>query len=76
MGKPRFIVTDALVWGREAHLNVHVCPLRPSYKTVDSYHIGKLRAIFQAVGRNGEWDRRLGLGNPAGDKGLSPFSYG
>ena len=43
------------------------CPLRLSYKTVDSY-IGKRRSIFHAVGRDGEWDRRLGLGNPAADK--------
>jgi hypothetical protein len=43
------------------------CPLRHSYKTVDSY-IGKLRAIFHAIGRDGEWDKRLGLGNPAADK--------
>ena len=43
------------------------CPMRLSYKTVDSY-IGKLRSIFHANGRDGEWDRRLGLGNPASDK--------
>ena len=39
-----------------------VCLLRLSYKTVDSYHIGKLRAIFHAIGRDGEWVRRLGPG--------------
>ena len=49
------------------------CPLRLSYKTVDSYHIGKLRAIFHAIGRNGEWDRRLGLGNPAADKSVKDY---
>ena len=43
------------------------CPIRLSYKTVDSY-IGKLRTIFQANGRDGEWDRQVGLGNPAADK--------
>ena len=43
------------------------CPLRLSFKTVDSY-IGKIRSIFSAIGRDGEWDRRLGLGNPAADK--------
>ncbi len=48
------------------------CPLRLSYKTVDSY-IGKLRAIFHAIGRDGEWDRRLGLGNPAADKQLKDY---
>ena len=43
------------------------CPLRLSYKTRDSY-IGKLRAIFHAHGCDGEWDKRLGLGNPAADR--------
>ena len=43
------------------------CPLRLSYKTVDSY-IGKLRAVFHSIGRDGEWDKRLGLGNPAAAK--------
>ena len=41
--------------------------MRLSYKTVDSY-IGQLRSIFHAIGRDGEWDKRLGLGNPAADK--------
>ena len=36
------------------------CPVRLSYKTVDSY-IGKLRFIFHAIGRDGEWDKRLSL---------------
>ena len=48
------------------------CPFRLSYKTVDSY-IGKLRAIFHSLGRNGEWDKRLGLGNPAADKSLKDY---
>lgn len=48
------------------------CPLRLSYKTVDSY-IGKLRSIFHSIGRDGEWDRRLGLGNPAADKQLKDY---
>ena len=43
------------------------CPLRLSYKTVDFY-IGKLRSIFHSIGRDGEWDKRLGLANPASDK--------
>lgn len=46
--------------------NIHPCkcPLRLSYKTVDSY-VGKLRAIFRSIGRQGDWDATLGLGNPA-----------
>ena len=48
------------------------CPLRLSYNTVDSY-IGKLRAIFHAVGRRGEWDLRLGLGNPTADSSVKDY---
>ena len=48
------------------------CALRLSYKTVDSY-IGKLRAIFHAIGSDGEWDRRLGLRNPAADKSVKDY---
>jgi len=42
------------------------CPLRLSYNTVDSY-IGKLRSIFNEMGRQGDWNRTLLLGNPASD---------
>ena len=48
------------------------CPLRLSYNTVDSY-IGKLRSIFHAIGRDGEWNRRLGLGNPATDESVKDY---
>ena len=40
------------------------CPTRLAFGTVDSL-IGKLRTIFNEVGRRGEWDPRLLLGNPA-----------
>ena len=40
-----------------------------SYKALASY-IGKLRAIFHCLGRDGQWDKRLGLGNPAADKSV------
>ncbi|XP_068673221.1 uncharacterized protein [Montipora foliosa] len=43
------------------------CPRRLSYNTVDSY-IGKLRSIFSAAGRQGDWNRSLHLGNPASDE--------
>ena len=48
------------------------CPICLSYKTVDSY-IGKLRAILHSIGRDGEWDKRLGLGNPASDESVKDF---
>ena len=48
------------------------CPVRLSYKTVDSY-IGKLQAIFHALGRTGEWDGRLDMGNLATDKTVKDY---
>lgn len=42
------------------------CPLRLAYGTVDSY-IGKLRAIFNERGRQGDWNGALRTGNPASD---------
>ena len=48
------------------------CPVRLSYKTVDSC-IGKLHSIFHASGRDGEWDKRFGWGNPAADKSLKDY---
>lgn len=48
------------------------CPQRLSYKTVDSY-IGKLRSIIHAEGRDGEWNKRLGLSNPAADKAVKDY---
>lgn len=44
--------------------------MRLSYKIVDSYN-GKLRSIFHAIGRDGEWDKRLSLGNP--DKSVKDY---
>ena len=39
---------------------------------MDSY-ISKLRAMFHAIGRDGDWDRRLGLGNPAAEKSVKDY---
>jgi len=50
---------------------LHQCDC-PSDKTVDSY-IGKLRAIFHALGRTGEWDRRLDMGIPATEKTVKDY---
>lgn len=38
-------------------------PPRLTTGTVDSL-LGKLRAIFSEAGLGGEWDDRLGIGNP------------
>ncbi|KAK3753769.1 hypothetical protein QZH41_003888 [Actinostola sp. cb2023] len=40
------------------------CPLRLAAGSVDSL-IGKLRAIFKENDRAGDWEERIGLGNPA-----------
>ena len=40
------------------------CPTRLAAGTVDSL-IGKLRSIFVEESLGGEWDDRLGIGNPA-----------
>ena len=65
-GKTQVHRNECLHLGKKG---THDCayPLRLSYRTIDSY-IGKLRAIFHAHGRDGEWDKRLGLGNPAADR--------
>ena len=39
------------------------CPKRLAFKTVDSY-IGKIRAIFNELGRSRDWNTMLGFGNP------------
>ena len=48
------------------------CPLRLAYTTVDSY-IGKLRSLFSELGRQGDWNRSLLLGNPAADNLLKDY---
>ena len=41
-----------------------LCPSRLAAGTVDSM-IGKLRSLFADIGRGGEWNDLLGVGNPA-----------
>ena len=45
------------------------------YLTILQIHIleSRDRLIFRAIGRIGEWDKRLGLGNPAGDKSVKDY---
>lgn len=40
------------------------CRIRLSAGTADSL-MGKLRSIFNALGRSGDWNDRFGFGNPA-----------
>ena len=47
-------------------------PLRLAYSTVDRY-IGKLRSIFSAIGRLGDWRRTLLIGNPSSDLSVKQY---
>ena len=67
MGKPSFIITAVLILGKRGKHDC-VCPLRLSYKTVDSYR--QITSHFRAIGRDGEWDKRLGLENAAAERAL------
>ena len=62
MGKLRFTAMAASTSAKRFDTLVDV--LYVYVMTVDSY-IGKLRAILLSTVRDGEWDKRLGLGNPA-----------
>ena len=48
------------------------CPKRLAAGTVDSM-IGKLRAIFTDAGLGGEWDDRLGIGNPVSHPSIKQY---
>ena len=47
-------------------------PLRLAYSIVDWY-IGKLRSIFSAIGRLGDWRRTLLIGNPSSDLSVKQY---
>ena len=48
------------------------CPTRLAAGTVDSL-IGKLRSIFVEEGLAGEWDDRLGIGNPVSHASIKAY---
>lgn len=48
------------------------CPSRLSAGTVETL-IGKLRAIFRDAGLGGEWDDRLGIGNPVSHPSVKSY---
>ena len=48
------------------------CPSRLAAGTVDSL-LGKLRAIFADAGLGGEWDDRLGIGNPVSHPSIKNY---
>lgn len=48
------------------------CPSRLSAGTVESL-VGKLRSIFIDAGLGGEWDDRLGIGNPVSHPSVKDY---
>ena len=48
------------------------CPTRLAAGTVDNM-IGKLRSLFIDLGRGGEWNELLGIGNPASHKSIKQY---
>ena len=48
------------------------CPTRLAAGTVDNL-IGKLRSIFVEEGLAGEWDDRLGIGNPVSHSSIKTY---
>ena len=71
MGKRKYIVMVVVFWVSEvlirvvARLDFHIRRWTP---ILESYAL-----FFHANGRDGEWDTRLGLGNPAADKLLKDY---
>ncbi|KAK3754302.1 hypothetical protein QZH41_006639 [Actinostola sp. cb2023] len=60
--------------GPSRRLSLIDCKLHPTvWHEVQQQFGGKLRAIFHAHGRDGEWDKRFGLGNPAADKSVKDY---
>jgi len=57
--------------GSSSHTHC-ACPSRLAAGTVDSV-IGKLRAIFSEVGLGGNWDDRLGIGNPVSHPSITNY---
>ena len=62
-GKTKVHAFDCIFLGEGGKQDC-MCPFRLSSGTVDSL-IGKLRSIFSNNGRSGDWDVKLGYGNPA-----------
>lgn len=63
-GRTKVHRQDCEFFGSSSKSSACFCPSRLAAGTVDSI-IGKLRSIFDNLDRSGEWDDRLGWGNPA-----------
>lgn len=63
-GRTKLHVISCMHRGKPGKMSCD-CPVTMAAKSVDSL-IGKIRAIFRDLGRNGEWNPMLNIGNPAG----------
>ena len=64
MGERRFTIIPVIEFIGQQGRHPCGCPQRLSNKTCGFLH---------AEGRDGEWDKRLGLGNPAADKSVKNY---
>lgn len=70
-GKTQVHITGCTFLGQRGTFSCD-CPTRLAFGTVDSV-IGKLCALFRDLGRRGEWDPKLLVGNPARDLSLKNY---
>ena len=63
LGKTQVHASNSLYLGKHG-FHTCGCPTHLSHRTVDTL-IGKLRAVFKEVGRDGDWNSAFGVGNPA-----------
>ena len=70
-GKTVVHLLDCPGLGQRQHVSCS-CPTRLAAGTVDSL-IGKLRSIFVEEGLGGEWDDRLGIGNPVSHPSVKAY---
>ncbi|KAK3725276.1 hypothetical protein QZH41_010112, partial [Actinostola sp. cb2023] len=72
--KEKFIELKNPADGPSRRLSLIDCKLHPTvWHEVQQQFGGKLRAIVHAYGRDGEWDKRFGLGNPAANKSVKDY---
>ena len=62
----------SMSYTKQTALTSNSIPSRLSAGTVDNI-IGKLRAIFTEAGLGGEWDDRLGIGNPVSHPSIKNY---
>lgn len=70
-GKTKVHVPSCRMFGSKSKDSC-ACPTRLAAGTVDNI-IGKLRSLFTDIGRGGDWNELLGVGNPASHKSVKQY---